>query len=507
MSFRTKFFLVLLVFSLMPLLLMRTLVNKVSQDRLEQATETARQDILELMSLGLQETARGASEILANQGMAYAQSARVLAMEAQRLRGEAPSSSLPPLFSSEFAEMEKPSDERLEAKKYERRTMSGRIRPLPVRFGKVSLTLAPGVERADVERDVQWLSGLSDIMRTLYEDMGGQVWWIHVYLDSGVSAVYPAHGNEPPHYDPRETEWYLRMSRFSSVVWSMPHVDPASRRVIGSVGYPVRDRDGRHVGLAVVDVLLSDILLETMVTSEWGSEQKPFLLLREDHPETGAPALRILGQMDYTKGGRHWMTPFDTEWLSSDDTMKFAGFLREVREKESGTMRMPYKGKDSIWAFASQPEYTYLIIVPETAVAAIPDAIVGSFDDFLEQWRLYVGLSVLGVILLCAVVAWFWARSSTRTLLAVSEAARKIGEGDFEVRIDSWTGDERDDFIRTINEVGPKLKDHMKLSRDLDLARTVQEHLLPREQPEIPGWEISGGIVYCDQTGGIITIF
>lgn len=504
MSFRTKVFLVLLVFSLAPMLLMRTVVSKVSRSRLGEASEVARQDILELMSYGLEETARGAAEILENQGMAYGQSARVLAMEALRLRGEDRGIGKDALFTSAFGMHgggPGPTGT-VEDDKYKRRTMSGRERPLPVNFGEVAISLASGVDRRAAEKDIQWLASLERIMRTIYEDLDGKAWWVHVYLASGVSAVYPAHGGTPPHFDPRQTSWYRHMRRSSGAVWSMPHVDPSSKQVVASVGHVLWDKHGKVLGVAVVDLLMQDILLQTMVAPEWGSDQKPFLLLREDHPETAAPGLRIIAQMDYARGGQHWMTPIDTEWLSSSDTVRFAALLRDVREKDSGTMRMPYRGVDSVWAFASKPDYTYLIIVPERAVAEIPDAIVGSMNEFFDQWRNYVGVGALGVILMAAIVGWFWARSSTKPLLAISNAARRIGEGDFDVRIDSWTGDERDDLIRTINEVGPKLKEHLKIRRDLELARTVQAHLLPKEQPDIPGWDISGGIVYCDQTGG-----
>lgn len=498
MGFRIKAFLVLLTFSLLPMLLMRGIVGKVSKDRLGEATNTARQEMLDLMSYGLEETARGAAEIMRSQATAYAQSARVLAMEAQRFHYEGLTSKSPPIFSTEF----QGGEEVVEIEKYKRKTMMGHTKTIPVSLGHVAIELAPGVKRKDVSRDIRWLSALTPIMRTIYEDMAGKVWWMHIYLNSGVSAVYPAHGGLPPHYDPRDTDWFQHMSRYSGAAWSMPHVDPTSRKLVGSVGYAIRDRQGNAVGLAVVDLLLADILQKTVVNSEWGGDQKPFLLLREDHPATGAPGLRILGQIDYIKGRRHWMTPIEWEWLSSDDDVKFAAFLRDVHEKEAGTMRLPYKGEDSVWAFASHPEYTYAIIVPETAVSEIPDNIVGGITGFFDQWRWYSGAAAHVVVLLSAIVAWFWARSSTRPLLAIAQAAKRIGSGEFDVRIDSWTGDERDSLIQTINEVGPKLKEHLKIRRDLELARTVQEHLLPRSQPHIPGWDISGDIVYCEQTGG-----
>ena len=42
----------------------------------------------------------------------------------------------------------------------------------------------------------------------------------------------------------------------------------------------------------------------------------------------------------------------------------------------------------------------------------------------------------------------------------------------------------------------------MLLRRDLELAQEVQNLLLPRHAPDLEGWDISGGIAFCDQTGG-----
>ena len=74
--------------------------------------------------------------------------------------------------------------------------------------------------------------------------------------------------------------------------------------------------------------------------------------------------------------------------------------------------------------------------------------------------------------------------------------------GDFSIRLDIQTGDERDQVIQAFNEMVPKLQDHLRIYKSLNLATEVQQSLLPQANPKIPGLDIVGKSIYCDETGG-----
>jgi sigma-B regulation protein RsbU (phosphoserine phosphatase) len=46
------------------------------------------------------------------------------------------------------------------------------------------------------------------------------------------------------------------------------------------------------------------------------------------------------------------------------------------------------------------------------------------------------------------------------------------------------------------------LRERYELRRTIALAREVQQTLLPRQNPRVPGLEIAGRSIYCDATGG-----
>jgi len=48
----------------------------------------------------------------------------------------------------------------------------------------------------------------------------------------------------------------------------------------------------------------------------------------------------------------------------------------------------------------------------------------------------------------------------------------------------------------------PKLEDHLRMHESLRLATEVQQNLLPRIEPSLPGLDIAGLSHYCDETGG-----
>jgi sigma-B regulation protein RsbU (phosphoserine phosphatase) len=55
---------------------------------------------------------------------------------------------------------------------------------------------------------------------------------------------------------------------------------------------------------------------------------------------------------------------------------------------------------------------------------------------------------------------------------------------------------------RAFNAMVPKLQDGLRMHQSLELARAVQQNLLPLRPPTIPGFDIAGASEYCDETGG-----
>jgi sigma-B regulation protein RsbU (phosphoserine phosphatase) len=79
---------------------------------------------------------------------------------------------------------------------------------------------------------------------------------------------------------------------------------------------------------------------------------------------------------------------------------------------------------------------------------------------------------------------------------------RRLEQGDFSVRLAVTYDDERDLVVHTFNQIVPKLEDQLRMSRELDFAKEIQQSLLPKVNPVLPGYEIAGQSIYCEETGG-----
>lgn len=117
-------------------------------------------------------------------------------------------------------------------------------------------------------------------------------------------------------------------------------------------------------------------------------------------------------------------------------------------------------------------------------------------------------LRISGVIFIGAVVfsilpaiylSWRLNRP-IKQLLAGMDAVRN-GRVDAKLPI-LKTGDEMQSLMQTYNQMIDGLAERNALLDALAVANEIQQHLLPQETPAKPGWDIHGGIEYCDQTGG-----
>jgi len=84
----------------------------------------------------------------------------------------------------------------------------------------------------------------------------------------------------------------------------------------------------------------------------------------------------------------------------------------------------------------------------------------------------------------------------------LADAAGKLAQGDFDVRVNIATNDELQQLGDIFNQTGPKLKAMEKMKGSLELARAIQQNLLPGTAPKLDGFELASNCKYCNETGG-----
>jgi sigma-B regulation protein RsbU (phosphoserine phosphatase) len=501
MNIRWKLFSILLVFSLVPLGVL-TIISQHGTRRIGDAiAENVAENLTRIADGVLKLTAEKSGEILAKTNKAVAFSLIWLAREAESslAAGLPPASKI--YYSHDFDAAQTAPPDFGPHPDYQRRSADGRLLPQGVSFVHPVFLLAPGVSSTQVGGDAARLSGLTGTFQEIARRLGKTLHWAYISLEDGLHVSYPGHGDYPKGYDPRTRAWYHAAT--DDVEWTLPMVDATSGQVVMTASKRVRRPDGTAAGVAAMDVLITEVLQIEGLPAIWTSAMRSFLVTSAVNPQTGHPELLIVVQKSHQNAADSWEKPIRTEWLTSENSGSLAQLLQEVELGRSGYVEMPYKGADSIWAYAPiGPKAHFVIIVPKMVIDRMAEKSAGLVKKFTSQELLLRGVAALFAVVIVTLAAFVGSRGITRPIRLLASTARRLSGGDFTARIDLKTGDERDQVIEAFNEMVPKLRDHMRLQESLRLATEVQLNLLPEQDPSVPGFDISGISLSCDETGG-----
>jgi len=109
---------------------------------------------------------------------------------------------------------------------------------------------------------------------------------------------------------------------------------------------------------------------------------------------------------------------------------------------------------------------------------------------------------MFGMIVFVFILAVAFSRTVTKPIQALSDGAKSLSKGNFNARVDIPSRDEFGEMGRLFNTLGPQLKERFQWGHSMDLAREVQQNLLPDKAPFVDGLDIAGKSIYCDKTGG-----
>jgi sigma-B regulation protein RsbU (phosphoserine phosphatase) len=128
--------------------------------------------------------------------------------------------------------------------------------------------------------------------------------------------------------------------------------------------------------------------------------------------------------------------------------------------------------------------------------------------DRIEQTSMEIiaiGLSLGAMAIVVAILlAWWFSRRLHRPVQTLTTAMQKVRAGQSDAKIDPVprTGDEFQTLMETFNQTVDGLVERDTLRTSLEVAREIQQHLLPDEMACPNGLDLYGALDYCDETGG-----
>ena len=506
MSIRLKLFLLLLTFSLVPLLII-TATSRQSIDRL--GNDLSREAGAYLMDTISQDLIRSA-QTSAN---AISQDVARLQLSLNYLAGSAKhaltvSAVLPEtrIYSPEdFKDPETAPPDLQMSWRYARVTDGGVLMPSGIST-RYPVVVAPAKQTEPLAPFIHRLQLVTPVFRDIYTMNNTLAHRVYIGFTNGLHISYPGHGHLPENFDPRSRPWFADTRARGDLTW-LSHTDASTRSVVFTIGLPIKDNTNRLVGVGAIDLLPGEFMKMDQLRAKWSPDTRAFLVLPESRPSAESARLRIIATGSPSSQATGVLSETADSYLELSDANRGQAFVDRMHAVDSGHMEMAYANTPSIWAFAKfkppvDEALRLVLIVPATVVTALSQQVR---EDVLDQsHHMYRVTGIIAILLLALVllVGWGGTRRITKPIYAMVRAWERLSTGDFTVRLHHRTGDERDTLINAFNNIVPRLEAHWNLSQSMELARQIQRNLLPDQAPALPGVDLAGDSHYCDETGG-----
>ncbi|MGV8079600.1 MAG: SpoIIE family protein phosphatase [Syntrophales bacterium] len=132
-----------------------------------------------------------------------------------------------------------------------------------------------------------------------------------------------------------------------------------------------------------------------------------------------------------------------------------------------------------------------------------------TLDDIYRNF--FAFLLILMIVVLGVAVSI--SRTITRPVLSLIRGVKAIGRGEIDHRVEVQTGDELEELAAAFNRMTMDLREHMSelkrttadregLLKELEIARGIQQRLIPERAPRIPGIDLAANNIPVREVGG-----
>jgi len=304
---------------------------------------------------------------------------------------------------------------------------------------------------------------------------------------------------EPIGYDPRERPWWREAVRDGAkrVHWTEPYIFFTAQRPGITASRAIASRDRERLVVAV-DILLDDLtaFTEGLRVGSGGVafllDDKGTLIARPEASRAGAaasariPLLAKVSEIDVPvirDAARELRGP-------APRGVERGSEERRARRFESAGRT--WWGKASRHPGSDHAPLFILVLIPESDL-------LGEL-----QWMRTIVIIILSLVLIGTVVrAILLARRFSRPIERLVEESDRISQGDLKDPPALMTPLlEVQRLAQAHGRMRAGLRTLMKLERDLEIARRIQQGTFPRVIPQPEGYEIEGWNQPADATGG-----
>jgi len=261
---------------------------------------------------------------------------------------------------------------------------------------------------------------------------------------------------------------------------SLPEFNKAMNSETVSLETTFNDVDGKTVGQIKVVMFFKDLINHISRTNWWKSN-KAFLIDNDGNTLSMSSVRQAAGS------SKKNLTKFGT----SDPLEKKT--LKSLSENTYGTVFGAGHPPNEIIG------YYHLREAPWSLVLVSPGRQI--LESILKFRLFYFGVGLLSILSVVLFIRLTIGRTAN-AIKQVSQSAKELANGIFGQPLPVISEDEVGELTRNFNKMTQQLKERIALKEDMDLAKEVQQSLLPPTDISYQNMEISGRSVYCDETGG-----
>jgi len=327
--------------------------------------------------------------------------------------------------------------------------------------------------------------------------------WIYTVLADGSVALYPSLSSWPygQEYDLRQEPWYINAESRNQPI-PTPRIEPLTGKTVMTVAIPLFEQNNSFAGVVAMDIDLSGMLDRMEIPEQWQKGAWKLLIRlprRQELEAGGAEVVCCAKFLDSQEGPAGPSRLLDV--CSPENGAKM---IADSRRGNVGFIRQPYDGVDSVWVYGSSERggaFPILVVPYKRITEQAENAQQILLQDNIRAMQAATIL-IFVVIVAAVVLAVMRARNVTVPITHLADAAGRLAQGDFGVKVNITTKDELQWLGDVFNQVGPRLQERQKIKQSLELARQIQQHFLPRRNPELDNFELAAICRYCDETGG-----
>jgi sigma-B regulation protein RsbU (phosphoserine phosphatase) len=504
MRYRWKLLILLLLISLIPMLIMRTIgiraagqmrevIITETRNNLISETENRFQLIAGSYSLVMWKTREMIEAVLVAQ-----------ATQVERVLTEDSPFPAKVYFPEDFRSDQTRPEDSFTSPFHYRSHKDGSIRSIDVSYENQVFKFAPGIDENNAFVDIARLSTLNLYLKQLSKRLEAVAYWQTVTLSNGLYSSFPGHGAIPKRFDPRQQAWFDEALNHTEPRWSLPFVDPVTRQVVLAASISVKRYGGDIAGVTSIIVPISSVLEHPLLAKNIPPSSQLFMSYLTERQDTGQIGARIYARDEQADVKyRHWRAQIEPEWLTSEDQQEFAAMLKDIQTGNNNIRRMKHDNQDSVWVYSQASDRAFFVLITPYQDVISPIKRAGSLiQEQLDAMMQITRFGLAAVVFAVIGLALIFSRTVTKPLWALVQSAKQLAGGDLDARVDIRSRDEFGTMGDVFNRMGPELKQNRLMRQSLEVAMEVQRSLLPKHSPAIPGLDIAGVSIYCDETGG-----